>query len=157
MREQLLLQMEVMGMWLPNGPLRNSSAMLSSSLIYLFASTLRLQPGKTPFTVDPVVIGDFINCPNRIGFRPSFEGVLSRLDLIETTQFIDKICETVFDRTAPTADDGVTSLSNISYNAIIRLGVDHSMTNLKADKAWNALPTMDILTWMGEAKKNGFP
>ena len=114
-------------------------------------------PANIPFTLDPMIIGDFVKYTRCIGVRPSFEGFWGHMDLIETEQFLDKVCETVFDDLHPTADDEVPSLSRVSYKGITRVDVHHSMMTLSSDKEWNALPSMDALLWMGEAKKNGFP
>jgi hybrid polyketide synthase/nonribosomal peptide synthetase ACE1 len=140
--------------WASEKLLRNVAQQLS---LPVCIHTPKAAPAGSPFTLDPAIIGDFVECAKRIGVRPNFEGFWGHLDLIETKQVVDKFCGTVLNDLSPTADDEVPSLTRVSYNGIARLDVNHAMATLNSDKAWSALPSMNVLLWMGEVKKNGFP
>ncbi|KAI1358638.1 hypothetical protein F5Y08DRAFT_321392, partial [Xylaria arbuscula] len=136
--------------WAAEKLLESASSQLN---LPIYIHTPHAAPSGTESTSDPAVINAFVDCARRVGARPGFDGFGGYIDLTETSDFVDKVIDSVFSREAK--GDLVT---RIPYYGVARADIDSSILSQFSEHAeWSSLPTMDLLLWMGEAKKAGFP
>lgn len=114
-------------------------------------------PVDKPSVLDPSVIGELVDCAERVGHRPDFNGFSGHIDLIDTAQFLDTVCHVVFDGLHIIADTRIATLGRVPYDGVVRLNIDDSRATVNLIQRWISLPTMDLLAWMGQAKAHGFP
>lgn len=137
--------------WVAEKFLETASAKLG---LPVYVHTPRAAAPDTPATRDAAVIGAFVECARRVGARPGFDGFRGHIDLVETGAFIDRLMSAVFNE----EDDAMGSVAHVPYYGVERADVERSIVARLSDHAeWQALPAMDPLLWMGEAKKAGFP
>ena len=136
--------------WAAEKLLESASSQLN---IPVYIHTPQAAPSGTEPTSDPAVINAFVDCARRVGSRPGFDGFGGYIDLSETSDFVDKVMKSVFDR-----DTRGDLVARIPYYGVARADIDSSILARFSEHAeWLELPTMDPLLWMGEAKKAGFP
>ncbi|TGJ82083.1 hypothetical protein E0Z10_g6697 [Xylaria hypoxylon] len=134
--------------WAAEKLLENASSQFH---LPVYIHTPQAAPSGTQPTSDVAVIDAFVDCAQRVGARPGFDGFRGHIDLVETGDFVDKVVRAVF-------DEGAGLVTRVPYYGVARADVDRSIVaRLKDHAAWLGLPTMDPLLWMGEAKKAGFP